>query len=47
MFPSNCKQGVGSQLMERFCNEVNCSAKAYLEKDLDENVRITKNSNLK
>lgn len=38
---SHRKQGVGSQLMERFCNEVdNCSAKAYLETDLDENVRF-------
>lgn len=38
---SHRKQGVGSQLMERFCNEVdNCSAKAYLETDLDENVRL-------
>jgi hypothetical protein len=27
--------------MERFCTEVdNCSAKAYLETDLDENVRF-------
>ena len=38
---SHRKQGVGSQLMERFCNEVDqCSAKAYLETDLDENVRF-------
>ncbi len=35
--------GIGSKLMERFCKEVdNCSAKAYLETDLDENVRFYK-----
>jgi len=33
--------GVGSMLMERFCEEVDrCSAKAYLETDLDANVRF-------
>ena len=33
--------GVGTELMQRFCKEVdNCSAKAYLETDLDENVRF-------
>jgi len=38
---SHRRLGVGSQLMERFCKEVDkCSAKAYLETDLDENVRF-------
>jgi len=33
--------GVGSQLMARFCKEVDrCSANAFLETDLDENVRF-------
>lgn len=33
--------GVGSMLMERFCEEVDrCSAKAYLETDTDDNVRF-------
>ena len=33
--------GVGTELMQRFCKEVDkCSAKAYLETDLDENVRF-------
>jgi len=33
--------GIGSRLMERFCEEVDrCSAKAFLETDLDENVRF-------
>jgi ribosomal protein S18 acetylase RimI-like enzyme len=37
--PSYRKFGIGSKLMERFCGEVdNCSAKAYLETDTDENV---------
>lgn len=41
VLPSHRKQGVGSQLMERFCNEVDhCAATAYLETDLDENVRF-------
>jgi ribosomal protein S18 acetylase RimI-like enzyme len=43
VLPSNRKQGVGSQLMQRFCNEVDsCNSKAYLETDLDENVRFYK-----
>lgn len=34
-------KGVGTELMKRFCKEVdNCSATAYLETDLDENVRF-------
>lgn len=41
VLPSHRRLGVGSQLMERFCKEVdNCSSKAYLETDLDENVRF-------
>ncbi|MBW2187751.1 MAG: GNAT family N-acetyltransferase [Deltaproteobacteria bacterium] len=43
VLPSHCGMGVGSQLMQRFCMEVdNCSAKAYLETDLDKNVRFYK-----
>ncbi|MCG8472467.1 MAG: GNAT family N-acetyltransferase [Desulfobacterales bacterium] len=41
VLPSYRKLGIGSQLMQRFCDEVdNCFAKAYLETDLDENVRF-------
>lgn len=41
VLPSHRRLGIGSQLMERFCKEVdNCSAQAYLETDLDENVRF-------
>ena len=37
------KKGIGFRLMQRFCEEVDkCSAKAYLETDLDENVRFYK-----
>jgi len=43
VLPSCRGLGVGSELMKRFCKEVdNCSAKAYLETDLDENVRFYK-----
>jgi ribosomal protein S18 acetylase RimI-like enzyme len=43
VLPSYRKMGVGAHLMERFCREVdNCSAKAYLETDLDENVQFYK-----
>jgi ribosomal protein S18 acetylase RimI-like enzyme len=39
VLPSHRRKGLGSQLMKRFCEEVdNCSARAYLETDLDENV---------
>ena len=41
VLPSHQGRGIGSLLMERFCREVDlCSAKAYLETDLDENVRF-------
>jgi ribosomal protein S18 acetylase RimI-like enzyme len=41
VLPSYRRLGIGSKLMERFCREVdNCSATAYLETDLDENVRF-------
>jgi ribosomal protein S18 acetylase RimI-like enzyme len=43
VLPSYRKKGIGSKLMERFCQEVdNCSSKAYLETDLDENVLFYK-----
>ena len=41
VLPSHRGRGVGTELMQRFCKEVDhCSAKAYLETDLDENVRF-------
>ena len=41
VLPSYRRKGVGTELMQRFCKEVdNCSARAYLETDLDENVRF-------
>ena len=41
VLPSYRRLGIGSKLMELFCKEVDkCSAKAYLETDLDENVRF-------
>lgn len=41
VLPSHRKQGVGSLLLERFCSEVDhCGSTAYLETDLDENVRF-------
>jgi ribosomal protein S18 acetylase RimI-like enzyme len=44
VLPSHRGMGIGSRLMQRFCKEVDiCSAKAYLETDLDENVRFYKN----
>jgi len=43
VLPSHRGMGIGSILMQRFCKEVDtCSAKAYLETDLDENVRFYK-----
>ena len=39
--PAYQGKGIGSKLMERFCKEVDrCAAKAFLETDLDENVRF-------
>jgi ribosomal protein S18 acetylase RimI-like enzyme len=41
VLPNYRKLGIGTSLVERFCQEVDhCSAKAYLETDLDENVRF-------
>jgi ribosomal protein S18 acetylase RimI-like enzyme len=41
VLPTHQGSGIGSILMNRFCNEVDaCRAKAYLETDLDKNVRF-------
>lgn len=41
VLPSHRGIGIGTELMQRFCKEVDhCSAKAYLETDLDKNVRF-------
>ena len=41
VLPSHQGLGIGSKLMESFCKEVDaCLAKAYLETDLDKNVRF-------
>ena len=41
VLPTHQGLGIGSILMERFCKEVDaCMAKAYLETDLDKNVRF-------
>jgi ribosomal protein S18 acetylase RimI-like enzyme len=41
VLPAYRGKGIGSKLMERFCKEVDrCAAKAFLETDLDENVRF-------
>ncbi len=41
VLPSYRRLGIGSKLLQRFCTEVdNCSAKAYLETDIDKNVRF-------
>ena len=41
VLPSHQGLGIGSRLMEIFCREVDkCSAPAYLETDLDKNVRF-------
>lgn len=43
VLPSHRRVGIGSKLMQRFCREVDrCAATAYLETDLDENVRFYK-----
>jgi ribosomal protein S18 acetylase RimI-like enzyme len=43
VLPSYRRMGVGTEFMHRFCREVdNCSARAYLETDLDENVHFYK-----
>jgi ribosomal protein S18 acetylase RimI-like enzyme len=41
VLPDHRGSGIGSMLMERFCREVDaCKAKAYLETDLEKNVRF-------
>jgi ribosomal protein S18 acetylase RimI-like enzyme len=41
VLPTHQGSGIGSLLMDRFCKEVDaCMAKAYLETDLDKNVRF-------
>ncbi|MCP4368149.1 MAG: GNAT family N-acetyltransferase [Deltaproteobacteria bacterium] len=41
VLPSHQGSGIGSMFMERFCREVDaCLTKAYLETDLDKNVRF-------
>lgn len=41
VLPSHQGLGIGSMLMERFCKEVDaCRAEAYLETDVDKNVRF-------
>ena len=41
VLPSYQGLGIGSMLMERFCKEVDdCMAEAYLETDVDKNVRF-------
>ena len=41
VLPTHQGSGIGSILMKRFCKEVDaCLAKAYLETDLDKNVRF-------
>lgn len=41
VLPTHQGSGIGSLLMERFCKEVDaCPAAAYLETDLDKNVRF-------
>lgn len=41
VLPSHQSSGVGSELMRRFCKEVDaCMAEAYLETDFDKNVRF-------
>ena len=41
VLPAHQGSGIGSLLMERFCREVDaCRAAAYLETDMDKNVRF-------
>ena len=41
VLPTHQGLGIGSMLMERFCKEVDaCMAKAYLETDMEKNVRF-------
>ena len=41
VLPTHQGSGIGSILMERFCKEVDaCLAKAFLETDLDKNIRF-------
>ncbi len=41
VLPTHQGAGIGSMFMDRFCKEVDvCTAKAYLETDLDKNVRF-------
>ncbi len=41
VLPTHQGSGIGSMLMERFCKEVDaCKSQAYLETDLDKNVRF-------
>lgn len=41
VLPACRRKGIGTALMQRFCHEVDlCGARAYLETDLDENVRF-------
>lgn len=41
VLPTHQGQGIGSMLMSQFCKEVDaCKATAYLETDLDKNVRF-------
>ena len=48
VLPPYCGRGIGSKLMERFCEEVDrCAAKAFLETDLDVNVRFYENFGFK
>ena len=48
VLPTHQGVGIGSMLMKRFCKEVDaCKAKAYLEADLDENVRFYENFGFK
>ena len=41
VLPTHRRFGIGTAFMQRFCEEVDrCGAKAYLETDMDENVRF-------